>query len=42
MNFIGRCQEQVVRYCGEGGEVQEALQPYKKFFQEGKNVELIV
>ena len=41
-NFIGRCPEQVERYCGEGGEVQTALAPYKKFIEGSKNVELVV
>lgn len=41
-NFIGRCPEQVVRYCGEGGEVQEALAKYQKHIQGSKTVELSV
>ncbi|KAL9102443.1 MAG: hypothetical protein Q9163_002404 [Psora crenata] len=41
-NFIGRCPEQVLRFCGEGGEVQAALEPYKKTFEESKDVELSV
>ncbi|KUJ08122.1 adenylosuccinate lyase [Mollisia scopiformis] len=40
--FIGRCAEQVTRYCGEGGEVEEALKPYKKHVDAGKAVELTV
>lgn len=42
VNFIGRCPEQVLRFCGERGEVQKALEPYKKFFEETKDVELSV
>lgn len=42
INFIGRCPEQVVKFCGEGSEVQKALEPYKKFFEESKDVELSV
>lgn len=42
VHFIGRCPEQVLRFCGEGGEVQKALGPYEKFFEEGKDVELSV
>ena len=41
-NFIGRCPEQVVRYCGEGGEVQKALAKYKKHIEGAKAVELTV
>ena len=41
-HFIGRCPEQVSRFCGEGGEVQAALRPYKKFFEGSKEVELSV
>jgi adenylosuccinate lyase len=40
MNFIGRCPEQVSKFCREGGEVQEALKPYKKFIEESEDVEL--
>jgi adenylosuccinate lyase len=40
VNFIGRCPEQVLKFCGEGSEVQEAIKPYKKFIEESKNVEL--
>ena len=42
MNFIGRCPEQVERFCGVGGEVQEALRPYMKFIAESQDVELSV
>ena len=38
--FIGRCPEQVERYCGEGGEVQIALAPYKNYIEGSKSVEL--
>lgn len=41
-NFIGRSPEQVVIYCGEGGEVQEALGKYKKYIDASKAVELSV
>ena len=42
-NFIGRCPEQVVRYCAdEDGEVKTALRPYKKYIQQSKAVELTV
>ena len=40
--FIGRCPEQVEKYCGEGGEVQTALRPYKKYIDGSKSVELNV
>lgn len=40
-NFIGRCPEQVVRYCGdEEGEVKQALRPYKEYIAHAKAVEL--
>jgi adenylosuccinate lyase len=42
VNFIGRCPEQVVRYCGEVGEIAEALKPYKKFIEESGDVELTI
>lgn len=42
-NFIGRCPEQVVRYCGdENGEVQQALRPYKLYIEQAKAVDLSV
>jgi adenylosuccinate lyase len=42
-NFIGRCPEQVVRYCSdEDGEVKQALRPYKKHIEQSKAVELTV
>ncbi|TAQ85459.1 hypothetical protein B7494_g6207 [Chlorociboria aeruginascens] len=41
-NFIGRSPEQVVRFVGEGGEVQKALLPYKGHIALSKNVELTV
>lgn len=41
-NFIGRSPEQVVKYCGDGGEVQEALKPYRKYIDASKAVELTV
>jgi adenylosuccinate lyase len=41
-NFIGRCPEQVMRFCGEGGEVQEALKEYKKYIGESKAVQLTI
>ena len=42
LNFIGRCPEQVLRFCGKGGDVQMALEPYRKFFEKSKDVELSV
>jgi adenylosuccinate lyase len=40
-NFIGRCPEQVVKYCGdENGEVKKALLPYKKYIENATAVEL--
>ena len=42
VNFIGRCPEQVVRFCGEGGEVETALKPYLKKIKDSKAVELTV
>ena len=42
VNFIGRCPEQVLRFCGENGEIQEALKPYKKYIEESEDVELNV
>jgi adenylosuccinate lyase len=41
-SFTGRSAEQVTRYCGEGGEVQKALLPYKKHIDASKSVELTV
>jgi len=42
-NFIGRCPEQVIRYCQDPeGEVQVALRPYKKFIEASKVVDLSV
>ena len=42
-NFIGRCPEQVVRYCDdETGEVKQALLPYKKHIEGAKAVELTI
>ena len=42
LNFIGRCPEQVLKFCGDGGEVQKALKPYEKSFEENKSVQLSV
>jgi adenylosuccinate lyase len=42
MKFIGRCPEQVLKICREGGEVQEALKPYKNYIEESEDVELNV
>lgn len=43
MNFIGRCPEQVIRYCQDPeGEVQVALKPYRKHIDASKAVELSV
>jgi adenylosuccinate lyase len=37
-NFIGRCPERVVLYCGdEDGEVKQALRPYKKYIEQAKS-----
>jgi adenylosuccinate lyase len=41
-NFIGRCPEQVEKYCGKGGEVSKALEPYRKAIEGSKAVELTV
>jgi adenylosuccinate lyase len=38
VNFIGRCQEQVLKFCGD----QEALKPCKKSIEESEDVELNV
>ena len=41
-HFIGRCPEQVEKFCGEEGEIQKALKPYKKFLEESRDIELSV
>jgi adenylosuccinate lyase len=42
-NFIGRCPEQVIRYCQDPeGEVQTALRPYKKYIDASNVVELSI
>ena len=41
-NFIGRCPEQVTRFCGAGGEVEKALVPYKEHITTSKAVQLTV
>ena len=41
-NFIGRCPEQVEKYCGKGGEVYKTLEPYRKAIESSKVVELSV
>lgn len=42
-NFVGRCPEQVVRYCQDPeGEVQVALRPYRKYIEASKVVDLSV
>ena len=41
-NFIGRCPEQVLRFCGKGGEVEKALEPYRKLIDASRKVELKV
>ncbi|TVY71514.1 Adenylosuccinate lyase [Lachnellula suecica] len=41
-NFIGRCPEQVTRFCGKGGEVEAALAPYRKHIDASKEIELTV
>lgn len=40
--FIGRSPLQVERYCGQGGEVEAALAPYKKYIESSKAVELTI
>jgi adenylosuccinate lyase len=41
-NFIGRSAEIVQRYCGEGGEVEQALTKYKKHIEGARAAELTV
>lgn len=41
-NFIGRCPEQVERFCGEGGEVQQAIKAYEGYIKSAVAVELTV
>ena len=41
-NFIGRCPEQVERYCGKEGEVQKVLEKYRSAIEKSQNVELTV
>jgi len=41
-NFIGRSPLQVERYCGAGGEVEQALLPYKKYIASSAAVELTI
>jgi adenylosuccinate lyase len=42
-NFIGRCPEQVIKYCQDPeGEVQTKLKPYKKYIEASNAVELSV
>ncbi|KAH6679039.1 putative Adenylosuccinate lyase [Halenospora varia] len=41
-NFTGRCAEQVDKFCGKGGEVDQALEPFKKHIDASKVVELTV
>jgi len=41
-DFIGRSPLQVERYCGLGGEVEQALLPYKKYIDSSKAVELTI
>jgi adenylosuccinate lyase len=36
------CPEKCDKYCGEGGEVQQALAKYKKHIEGAKAVELTV
>ncbi len=36
-SFIGRCPEQVVRYCGEEGNIQQALAPVHEAHRERKS-----
>jgi adenylosuccinate lyase len=39
---FNRSPEQVERYCGEGGEVQQALAKYQKHIDSAKAAELTV
>lgn len=41
-NFIGRCPEQVEKLCGPGGEVEQALKPYRSTIENAREVELTV
>ena len=41
-NFVGRSAAQVESYCGERGEVREALRKYRKEIEGSKAVELTV
>lgn len=41
-NFIGRCPEQVVRFCGEGGEVEAVLAKYEDQIKGSEEVHLSV
>jgi adenylosuccinate lyase len=41
-NFIGRSAEIVQRYCGEGGEVEQALAKYGKHIEGAKAAELTI
>jgi len=40
--FVGRSAVQVQRYCGEDGEIQKTLIPYKKHIDTSKAVELTI
>lgn len=42
-NFIGRCPEQVVKFCQDpNGEVQLALAPYQQYIEQSTAVQLNV
>ena len=41
-DFIGRCPEQVARFCGPDGEVQKTLEPYKAQIKSSRTVRLTV
>lgn len=41
-NFIGRCPEQVLRYCGENGEVQNLLAKYTEQINKSVDTYLTV
>lgn len=41
-NFIGRCPELVLRYCGENGEVQNILAKYTEQINSSEDTSLIV
>jgi adenylosuccinate lyase len=38
-DFIGRCPEQVARFCGPDSEVQKALEPHKAQIKSSRTVD---